>query len=406
MKQAKQRVIAIDYFRGLFILAPVVNHAMLFSMPFAYLTGAGRLWTSAAELLMIISGLTFGIVRGEQIKSGFAAIYKKTLRRVGQIYMVNILVVVLSLLLALITTSHHLTNDVDGVLPTRTGLSLLWSILNLSYSIGWGGFLGLFTVFLAGAPMALYMLRTKGWLLVPIGSVALYIASIKSPGNFGPYQLFAMWQLYFVMGLVLAKLRLPVLMGYAKLSSLYRRTIAYGAIGIAAILLGVCILFEDNNIIYHRVAHLSAAGWLPTKLIGSYQHLLVYKPTVDHLLMSSREGFLRPLFALAALGGMYAAFQLYKNFWLAKTGRIMITLGKNTLMVFAVQAIAIPLLAILPLQRSIANNALLTGTLLLIVWAVTQRKQILQRSRNYGLELTKSFSEAKYAAMYGQEDSA
>src|SRR5262249_23688398 len=116
MKQAKQRVIALDYFRGLFILAPVLNHAMLFSMPFAYLVGAGRLWTSAAELLIMLSGLTFGIVRSDKIKSDFVSVYKKTLRRAGQIYFMNILVVVLSLALALMVTSRGLTNDVDGAL--------------------------------------------------------------------------------------------------------------------------------------------------------------------------------------------------------------------------------------------------------------------------------------------------
>jgi hypothetical protein len=211
MKQAKDRVIAIDYFRGLFIIMVVVNHAMLFSLPFAYLTGAGRMWTSAAELLLLISGLTFGIVRGHQIKSDFLTVYKKTLRRAGQIYLVNVLVVALSLLLAVYAVSHNLVNYVYGTMPSTSGLHLLRSILSFSYSIGSAGFLGVFAILLLAAPPLLYVLSTRLWPSVPILSAAIFLFTTHGAGSSIPYSWLGQWQIYFILGLLMAKFRVGLL---------------------------------------------------------------------------------------------------------------------------------------------------------------------------------------------------
>jgi len=397
MKQTKDRVVAIDYFRGVFILVVVVNHAMLFTMPFAYLTGASRLWTSAAEMLLLISGLTFGIIRGVKIKSDFIAIYKKTLRRAAQIYMVNILVVALSLLVALFAISHSLTNDVDGVLPSRSGFGLLWSIINLSYSIGWGGFLCLFAVFLTAAPLAMYVLRTRYWVLVPLASISIYILNSATPGFFGAYSNYALWQIYFFTGLLLAKLRIPALNFFYSLKLNNQKTVAISLLIVTAVILAFCILFEDNNILYPRVAHLAGAGWLPDKAATAYQHLLALKPTVDNLLMNSRTGVLRPLFSLFSLAALYALFQSFKTFWLAKTGKVVLALGKDTLWIFAAQALVIPLLAMIPLQRgNLLNNAALTSALLAAMWAVTKRRTIGPAIRTYANGLSYSYNTAKY----------
>src|SRR5690348_10363022 len=114
MKNPKQRVVAIDYFRGICILVVVLNHSMVFSMPFAYLSGASMLWTSAAEVFLLLSGLTLGIVRGPKIKEDFWQLFKKMWQRAGGIYLLNILVVALSLLMAESLISYGLSNNVLG----------------------------------------------------------------------------------------------------------------------------------------------------------------------------------------------------------------------------------------------------------------------------------------------------
>src|SRR4051812_35503169 len=100
MKQQKQRVIAIDYFRGIFILMILLTHSMIFSMPFAYLGGAARLWTGPAEMFMLLSGITYAVVRGDQITTAFKQIVIKTWKRAARFYALSFILVVLSLCLS------------------------------------------------------------------------------------------------------------------------------------------------------------------------------------------------------------------------------------------------------------------------------------------------------------------
>jgi hypothetical protein len=405
MKKAKDRVIALDYFRGIFILVAVVNHAMIFSMPFAYITGASRLWTSAAEMLLMISGLTFGVVRSDQIKSSFRQVFKKTARRAVQIYLVNISIVILSLLLALILSSKNLTNDVDGALPVNHGFSLLWSIVTMSYSIGWGGFLGYFAVFLCVAPFGLFILKTRAWIMIPLFSLYIYILNKVDPAAFGPYSAFALWQLYFFMGLVLARVRLPVLSFIYNLKNLHRKAAGISIVGLAGVSLFACLLLEDNNILLPRVVRITASGWLPHYSAAAYQHLLSLKPAVDSLLMESRSGVLRPLFSLITLAALYAVFQTYKSFLLAKTGRIITAFGRDTMWIFAAQALVIPILAALPLQRdNLFYNFMLTLSLLLAMWAVTKRNAFKRIFLEYALGLKSSYRTAKYGYLQRYEE--
>lgn len=406
MKQAKQRVIAIDYFRGLFILAVVINHAMVFSMPFAYLAGAGRMWTSAAEMLLIISGLTFGIIRSGQIKSDFKMVLKKTWRRAAQIYLVNFIVVITSLTLALFLLSHSLPNDVDGALPVRSGAGLLWSILNYSYSIGWASFLRLYAVFLFIAPFALYVMRTKAWMMVPILSAGIYLLSVNSPAHLGAYADLGLWQLYFFIGLSLSKFRVPALGTYYHLKSPFRRAIGTATLVTASAVILLSFLFENNNALYPRVTSLVSSGWLPAKFQEAYTYLLTFKPGVDQLLMQSRSGILRPAATLILFAGLYIIFQNHKKIIMAKSGRIMTALGKDTLWIFAAQAVVIPVLATIPVQKTFINNAILTSTLLLMMWLVTQRHRVWSSFKVYAYELKLSFSQSKSEYLSRYEDAS
>src|SRR5581483_5574442 len=152
MKHAKDRVVAIDYFRGLCILLVVINHAVAFSMPFALFAGAGGLYTSAAEMFLLLSGVTFAIVRGHQIGPHFSQVVKKTWRRAGILYLINLVLVVCSLAMAVFAVSHNLTNNVAGSLPANNSWGLLADILTFKYTIGWADFLMYYSVFLLFAP--------------------------------------------------------------------------------------------------------------------------------------------------------------------------------------------------------------------------------------------------------------
>lgn len=402
MKQAKQRVIAIDYFRGVCILAVVMNHSMAFSMPFAYITGASGLWTSAAEIFLLLSGLTLGIVRGESITSNFWQMVKKMWRRAAGIYLLNILVVSISLLMAVYFTSHGLNNNVLGSLPVNTSLSLLWSILNLSYGVGWASFLALYAIYMIFAPFILYSLRTKYWLAAPVVSLGIFCINFVNPQLFGYASNFALWQLYFVVGLALARFRVPVIGFLYGLKNRSFNLLTKTIYGLSALFLAVNILLNFN--ISPTVARLAEAGWLPVKLQAAYIALLDHRTTLDIIFMNSRTGILRPMITLLFLATTYLIYQKHKNFLLSRTGYFVNTLGRDTLWVFVAQALTIPALSALRVPRNLAMNFILTSTLIMLMWAVARRRAIWIYAQAYSRELKASYSQAKYAYLQRYEE--
>jgi len=402
MKQAKQRVVAIDYFRGLCILAVILNHSMLFSMPFAYLSGASMLWTSAAEMFLLLSGLTLGIVRGSRIKDDFKNLTLKMWRRSAYIYLINIIIVSLSLLLALYFTSHGVNNYILGELPHQSGLSLLWSMANLSYGIGWASFLALYSVYMVFAPFLLYALRSKFWYTVPLVSLTFFVFNYIQPEVFGYASNFALWQVYFVMGLVLSRFRVSIISRAYSLNRYMRKGAATTVLLATSLILALNILLNFNISPYvDRMVH---QGLIPARLEAYYIQLLQHRSRLDIMFMNSRTGVLRPAITLLFLAAAYILYQRHKQFLLRQTGRYINKLGSETMWVFVAQALAIPLLAALPLPRNVLTNSLLTIVLVTAMWQVANRREILVSAKSYVSTLKNSYSQAKYNYLSRYED--
>ena len=381
----------------------LINHAVLFSMPFAIWTGAGGLWTSAAEMFLLLSGITYGIVRGGSITTQFKAILKKTWRRAAIIYAANVLVVFLSLFLALFLTSHNLTNDVNGVISSSSPPRLILDILTFRYSIGWADFLMYFSVFLALAPFMLYVLKTRLWPVVPATSFAVFTAHYFGLSLPGIYGTFAVWQVYFVFGLAIGRFRPQLIDAVASLPKLAGKIISYSVISSAAVLITLSYLLEHS--IYPTVSQLANDGWLPVKLQAIYLHLLNLRTGLDKYLLDDRNGLARPFVSLLVATSVYFVYRRYGQRMLDLTGRFFLALGRDSLWIFVGQAFAIPVIAALPVAHGgIINNLALTGSLILSMWLITKRTTMVNAIRRYGNDLREAYYEAKYAALYRQQD--
>ncbi|MBX4197544.1 OpgC domain-containing protein [Candidatus Saccharibacteria bacterium] len=407
MKHTKDRVIAIDYFRGLCILMILLSHSVAFSRPFAYLSGLGNLWVSAAEIFFLLSGITLGIVRAQAIGIDFKAVLYKSWKRAGFLYALHILMVCLSLLLAYTFIANGWSNDVVGVLPQASGRHLLAQICSLFYSMGWAIFLMYYAVFMLLAPFALYILRTRFWAVVPILSTLIYVLNSPYPLHIlstGPYSWIANWQVYFFLGLTIARFRVAIISWFYALPTVTTKYLSNLVVASTAIALMVSALVGFS--LGPLINTLSLDGWLPLKLNAAYTHLLDFKPQIDNLLMNSRTGILRPLASLLFLAAAYLLYQKYKQPILSRTGRFVNAMGRDTLWIFVAQAFAIPLLAAMPLQRNLFNNLLLSGSLILIMWLLTKRRVVMPALRNYTAELKASYEAGKYNYLYRSENDA
>jgi len=389
MKHSKDRVIALDYFRGICILMILFSHSSVFSGPFAYLSGQGSPWADAAGLFFLLSGITFGIVRGKYVESDFNLVIRKSFKRARDLYAVHIGAVLASIALAAFLISANLYNSIGGM-PSWSGSSLLVRVLNLSYVTGLANFLMYYVVYLLLAPFALYALRRKYWPVVPVVSILAFVLNSSFTGHpmpSGSYTWFFIWQVYFFIGLTLARFRVPVISWFYGLKRSTVSAASWLIVGSSAALLAASVLLIHSSRFYPYVDRLVKAGLLPHQIRGGYGWLVSRLPVINPL-VSDRAGILRPAVALLFLAAAYLLYQRFKQPLLRYTGNFVNTMGRDTLWIFVAQAFAIPLLAILPIRsKGLAVNIMMTVTLVYLMWLLTQRKAIKRAVTGYMKEV-------------------
>jgi peptidoglycan/LPS O-acetylase OafA/YrhL len=396
MKQKSQRIIALDYFRGICILAVILSHSAAFSTPFAYLAGGGKLWTSAAEMFFLLSGITFGVVRGNQITSGFKTVWRKSWQRARSIYLLHISVVFISLLMAYFFISRGLVSYMPGALPNDSGLSLIAKVASFYYVIGFAAFLMYYVVFLLIAPFALYILRTRLWAAVPLASVLVFLLNASPVTSHSHYLEFAIWQFYFFIGLTLARFRLPLIGWFYSLPKAALRSVSASVVVSAGVFIALAALVASSTT-YSMVYKLAEHGWLPVRIQHAYAHLLNHKPAINFWLGDSRFGALRPVATLVIFAAAYIIYQNYKKPLLKHTGDFVNTMGRDTLWLFSAQALVIPIIAALPIAYGgIAINLAMTSFLFGLMWLITKRRSLVSLTKAYSAALYLSVSRRRY----------
>jgi hypothetical protein len=201
------RDVALDLLRGLAIVILVINHLPLRS-PLEDMTSA---ILSAAEMLVLVSGVVAGMVFGRRWRTqGPTATTRALLKRSRTLYVASVVVVALVGMLTLVPgiALHDLTVSrgidryaFDGF--HATGLA----ILTLEAGPWQFNIMGFFVVVLALTPALLWALDRGGWPFVLAGSWALYAAGRTWPVELLPSQSetpfpIAVWQVLFVHGLL------------------------------------------------------------------------------------------------------------------------------------------------------------------------------------------------------------
>lgn len=206
--QASDRDLALDLLRGLAMAILVINHLRLES---ALSVATGAL-LSAAEVLVAVSGVVVGMVFGRRWRMiGARATSAMLLRRSRKLYVASVVVVALvgAATLAPALATDALTRSATGDLYAFDGpLSAAVGIVTLEAGPWQFSILGFFIVCLAVAPALLWAMARGWWPAVVLGSVLLFFAGRIWPVDVLPMQSerpfpVLVWQLLFVVGLVL-----------------------------------------------------------------------------------------------------------------------------------------------------------------------------------------------------------
>lgn len=171
---AANRMLALDYLRGFFIVVIVIDHLWRWPSLLVIFSGKGELWVTAAEGFVIISGLLIGYVRGYKNRSlPMKTVTGKLLRR-------SLLLYIWFVLMTLIYTAIVWYAPTIGSMPwVEVGrgdwIKLITQTMTLQFAHEWVHFLYLYAIFLALAPIVVWLLRKKLAWLVAILSTGIFL---------------------------------------------------------------------------------------------------------------------------------------------------------------------------------------------------------------------------------------
>src|SRR5690606_36207697 len=108
---------------------------------------------------------------------------KLLLNRAWQLYLTSIVLVILFTLIGWGLQSYP---DITGVksglnIPPGEFWTMIWQSITLQYTYGWADYLRFYAVFIAFAPLALWLLRKGLWYLVLVASSGVWVLYPYSP---------------------------------------------------------------------------------------------------------------------------------------------------------------------------------------------------------------------------------
>lgn len=365
----KNRIQAIDYFRGLVMAGVIINHLLLFPSIFELFTGRALGWYSDAEAFFLLSGITMGVVRGGgAARAGLQSILGKVGHRAAKLYIWSIGLSVAFVLIAReVMASSGLL--LKGGLDTDTGWPLLlWKIITLQYAYGWSDFLIYYVPFLLVSPILIYaMLRwCRAWIAVCAASLALFGAMQFEHG--GIYHYFGIWQTYFVLGLVFGLYLEQVKSMWYRLGDATRSVLAYGSVAAAAVLYVASQVFTFVPTFFAKRPELIASDTM--RSVVSW--ISAAEARLEPLMQSNRTGILRLLVTIVLLAGLLAIYVRFESAILRYSGWFFSLLGRHSLHVFVLQAIILFFVPLLGLPQNFVVNSVVTALFLILFWLLAR----------------------------------
>lgn len=303
----------LDFLRGYLLFVIVVNHMRDEPNLYMFLTGGARLWVSAAEGFVLISGFLIGKLRGDEARAvGLAPVARKLLRRAATLALWTVIVTDVLLIASAAGIATLVPDSPRQDLPTLPRI-LLAQVLG--YVHGDQKILAAYALFLAVAPLVLWgLLRGRAWLVGGV-SVVLWLVGLLTPEPLGltdAYVADLSWQLLFVIG-VAGGFHHPALeRRWRGLSPAARR---------AAI--AVCFVTAAVTL---------ALSW--------WRRFHEPAPAIEHMLFAHvRLGPGRVLLAVLWMLVGYAVVHRLRRWLLPTLGPFFVPLGQSSLYVFLVHAL-------------------------------------------------------------------
>jgi hypothetical protein len=359
-----ERIHTFDLLRGYFLIVILLNHLFYYPSGLELLTGRGLLYVSTAEGFFLISGIVLGIVRGQKLRAKpFSLSAKLLLKRSAQLYVTYVF---LTLLFTFLAWAFFMGQDglKSGIADTSTSLmQLVWQTLTFQYLYGWADFLRLYVIFIAAAPLAMWLLRRGWWYVLLALSFGIWTL-FPEGGNDKDMPI--SWQLVFFSGLIIG-FHWPQLQArWSAIRPKVRNTIgislATGA-GLTMVLSALLVFHAEMSLPGVKDLFATIHGQ-----IGGYFD----KP---------RLPIARLLLGALWFWGLFWLIRRFEPWVVRRLGWLLTPLGVNSLYVYTIQSFIVfffHLFVLLPMyyERGTPWYINLTVSLaaLALVWFAVQRK--------------------------------
>ena len=243
MSANSSRLLAFDYLRGFFIVVIIIDHLWRWPSLYALITGEGKLWVTAAEGFVIISGLLVGYVRGYKNRDQpLRTVTKKIWARALVLYIW--LVIATIVYTALIWKIPTLGATTWITIPQGDWQTLITSSLTLHYAHTWVHFLYIYALLLACTPLFIWLLRTsRAYMAVTLAFIGYAIGQATNNE-------WLQWMPIFFLPAV-AGYYLPSIQAWWKGMRGQRQKIIAGSIGgltiLTMVISVICAFFIPSN---------------------------------------------------------------------------------------------------------------------------------------------------------------
>lgn len=179
-EKPSQRLLALDYLRGFFIVVIIIDHLWRWPSLYEVITGRGQLWVTAAEGFVIISGLLVGYIRGYKNRTTpLLEVSKKLWKRAFLLY--GWLVLMSLIYTALIWYIPTQGTTIWIEIAKGDWYQLVLSTILMTEVHTWVYFLFIYALLLAITPVFIWLLRKQMiWTIVLLTFVGYAVGRIAT----------------------------------------------------------------------------------------------------------------------------------------------------------------------------------------------------------------------------------
>lgn len=352
-EKTSNRNLTLDYLRGYFLFVIAVNHLAKFPNLFEPLTGQHRMWVSAMEGFVFVSGLLVGLLRGREARrKGAGRASAKLFRRAGLLYACALGMIVIAATMRVVLPQFGISVRME---PYPGGVSdfLRDALLLKPPGLG-GGLLAIYAVFLFISPLFILMLTRLHWGTAAALSFGIWVGGllISHPMNLGEGSVWnlATWQFLFFGALIIGYKSEELTRWWNALPRATRNRIFWYVIPAALVSVFV--------------------SWL-----DCYRGALFFSESDfrNFLFDRVRLGPGRILAFALWFSALYMVVQKYQRWFQRWTAWFLLPYGQNSLHVYLLQLLILPFAGKVPAEGFLANTVLTTAALMFIWWLTSRR---------------------------------